>query len=72
MSDIIRGTVKELVAKKLTIGGQPIDAPTLYILSRFGVARKVDEVKSSPTSRRASAVWEVPREIELKLTATAE
>jgi hypothetical protein len=69
MSNPIRGTVKELVAKKLTIGGQVIDAPMLYALARLGIARKAGEVKTSPSAKRASVVYEMDREIKLNLTA---
>jgi hypothetical protein len=67
----IRGTVKELIARNLTIGGQKIDAPTLYSLARLGIARPIDEQKSSPSARRASAVYELDTEIKLNLTAVA-
>lgn len=71
-NQVIHGTVKELVARKLTIGGVLVDTPTLYSLARLGIARNVGEQKSTPTAKRASAVYELPTEIELKLTAVIE
>jgi hypothetical protein len=70
MSNVIRGTAKELMEKKLTIGGILVDQATLYALGRIGIARNVGEQKMNPKSRgRASTVWELDHEINLNLTA---
>jgi hypothetical protein len=72
MSNTISGTAKELVAKKLTIGGVVIDSSTLYALARLGIARKVTEKKSSVGRGKASSVFELDREIKLQLSAVTD
>lgn len=70
---IIRGTVAELVAMKLTINGVKMDQGTISTITRLGLARASGEGAKIKAGARGKAptIWELDSTINMNLAVVA-
>lgn len=60
-TNVITGTIKELVARAITFNGNLLGQPELSVLTRLGIAREVSKISTGSKGKPAT-VWEFPCE----------
>ena len=55
-----QGSVKELISQGVKVNGVPVDAVSLSIMSRFGIAKEVGVKEKAPGTRgRAGKIFKL-------------
>lgn len=67
----IRGTVRDLVNKKIRVNGVELTQPHIYMLRSMGIIKDTGEVVPNP-GKRPSAILEVHPSVEVSFSATED
>lgn len=72
MSDVIRGTVAQIIARNVSINGKTLTSGDLSMLTRLGegkFCRKVGTADKTPGTRgRAATIWEIDPSFAVNIT----
>lgn len=72
MSNPIRGTVAQLLAKNIAINGVPLNQNSMSVLTRLGFFKNGGATFSKEGSNRPSVVWEIDPDSSIQLSTTID